>query len=184
MQYDQGDAEDGKSELIALDIASGAIVWQTQRPVANSWSSPVVVRIEGRDTIVTSADPWVIAYDPVAGTELWRAECLEGDGAPSATYAAGRVIAGNTGSIMAAIRPDGTGNVTKNKKILMWEFEDDIPDICTPVGDDKYVYMVTSDGLITCLDVRTGKKVYDKDLEMSIVASPVSAAVPSPHSSR
>jgi outer membrane protein assembly factor BamB len=72
IQYDQGGVEDGISELIAIDGFSGRIVWQTKRPVGNSWSSPVVVNIGEQFQLLTCADPWVIAYNPAELDDIRR----------------------------------------------------------------------------------------------------------------
>ena len=92
IQYDQAAAEDNKSSMIALDTFSGMTVWETKRPVPGSWTSPIVVKIEDQNQLITCGDPWVIAYDPLNGTELWRADCLGTDVAPSPIYAGGLVF--------------------------------------------------------------------------------------------
>ena len=112
IQFDQGGFEDGISEMIALDGPSGKVVWKKKRPVANSWSSPVVVSIGDKFQLITCADPWVIAYDPANGSELWRVECLAGDIASTPVYANGLVFVIEPYSKMVAIRPDGKGDVT------------------------------------------------------------------------
>ncbi|MBN2313538.1 MAG: PQQ-binding-like beta-propeller repeat protein, partial [Sedimentisphaerales bacterium] len=87
IQYDQGVADDGLSKMIALDGLTGEVAWQTKRPVDNSWSSPVVVRIGEEYQVLTCSVPYVIAYEPSKGTELWRADCMGGEVAPSPIYA-------------------------------------------------------------------------------------------------
>ena len=57
-----------------------------------SWASPQVAVFAGRTQVLTCADPWVIAYDPADGHELWKAEVLGGDVAPSPTVAGGLVV--------------------------------------------------------------------------------------------
>ncbi|MHC4168482.1 MAG: M56 family metallopeptidase [Planctomycetota bacterium] len=169
VQYDQAGPDDGKSGLLALNMASGEIVWRTKRPVANSWTSPIITRIEGRDTIVTAADPWVIAYDPATGTELWRAECLAGDIASSPIYANGRVFAIEPYSKLVAIEAGGRGDVTKTH--LAWNNEDGGPDICSPLSDGKSIYLL-ADGLLTCLAISDGKTLWEEDLREYFFASP------------
>ncbi|MHC4560480.1 MAG: outer membrane protein assembly factor BamB family protein [Planctomycetota bacterium] len=110
IQYDQGGIEDEKSALIALEGFSGQIVWQTKRPVGNSWSSPIVVGIEDQFQVITCADPWAIGYDPATGVEFWRVNCLAGDIAPSPIYANGLILVIEPYSKMVAIRPDGRGD--------------------------------------------------------------------------
>jgi outer membrane protein assembly factor BamB len=59
IQFDQGGIDDGISELIALDGPTGEVRWRKKRPVANSWSSPVVAGIGDKFQLITCADPWV-----------------------------------------------------------------------------------------------------------------------------
>ena len=87
-QFDQGSSgSDGQSAILGLDPESGMTIWKTERPVGGSWSSPVVMNTGKRTVIVTCGDPWVIAYDPETGDEIWRCDGLFGDVAPSAVYA-------------------------------------------------------------------------------------------------
>jgi len=170
VQLDQATDEDGMSVLLALEGSSGREIWRARRKVGGSWASPIVIHTPGGDQIITCANPFVIAYDPAGGQELWRAECLEGDGAPSPVYANGLVLAGNVSSRMAAIRPDGRGDVTKTH--IVWSVEDNLPDICTPLSDGRSLFLVTSDGLLTCWDLKDGRNVWKHDFEAAFIASP------------
>lgn len=170
IQYDQGAAEDNKSRLIALDGFTGRSMWETKRPVPNSWTSPIVAETEKGYQIITCADPWVIAYDPNNGAELWRVDCLGTDVAPSPIYAGGLVFAIEPYTELIAIRPNGTGDVTKSH--IAWVVEDGIPDICSPVSNGKLIWLLTTDGTLTCYATEDGKKLYEQDLEQSFQASP------------
>jgi len=170
VQYDQGNLGQGKSSLIALDGYSGRIVWQTKRPVPNSWTSPIVPDVGDRFQIITAGDPWVIAYDPNSGEELWRAKCLGTDVAPSPIYANGFVFAIEPYTKLVAIRADGRGDVTKTH--IAWIAEDNIPDICSPVSNGELVFLLTTEGILTCYKVKDGTKLWEKDLEKSFHASP------------
>ncbi|MDH4238109.1 MAG: PQQ-binding-like beta-propeller repeat protein [Phycisphaerae bacterium] len=169
IQYDQGGAEDGLSKLIALDTFTGRTVWETKRPVPNSWSSPIVAEIGNQHQIITCADPWVIAYEP-NGTELWRAKCLGGEIAPSPIYAAGRIFAIEPYSTLVAIKPDGRGDVTKTH--IDWSIEENTPDISCPVSNGEFIFLLTTEGMLTCYKTADGKKVWEKDLLMNFLASP------------
>ncbi|MHC4086181.1 MAG: outer membrane protein assembly factor BamB family protein [Planctomycetota bacterium] len=169
IQYDQGGAEDEMSKLIALDTFSGRTVWETKRPVPNSWSSPIVAQIGNQPQIITCADPWVIAYEP-NGVELWRAKCLGGEIAPSPIYAAGRIFVVEPYATLVAIKPDGRGDVTKTH--IDWSIEENTPDTSCPVGNDKFIFLLTTEGMLTCYNTADGAKVWDKDLIMNFLASP------------
>ena len=91
VQLDQEETEDGatRSKIVALDASTGRTVWQTARPVSSCWTTPIVIHAAGREQIITASVPWVIAYDPGSGEEVWRAEGRDGDVVPSPTSAGG-----------------------------------------------------------------------------------------------
>lgn len=174
IQMDQGsDPQAGKSALLALDIATGKPVWEVKRPVPNSWSTPVLIRAGGQDQIITCANPLVISYDPRSGRELWRAEVLGGEVAPSPTFGNGLVYACNLSSSLAAIRPNGSGNVTKTA--VAWTFADNLPDIASPLCAGDLLFLVASEGMVTCVDAKVGKKVWEHNFGTPFHASPVLA---------
>lgn len=173
VQLDQGAAEDETSRVVALDGATGRTVWETARPVPNSWSSPVLGGTTGTPLLITTANPWVIGYDPATGEERWRAECLSGDVAPSPVWREGVVYAVNTGAALAAIRTDGTGTVTETH--IAWKAEDNLPDTCSPLCTGPRVYLLTSAGLLTCFDAAGGGKRWEHDFGENCQASPTLA---------
>jgi outer membrane protein assembly factor BamB len=170
IQYDQGMAEDEKSKLIALNVFSGQTVWETKRPVPNSWASPIVAKIGNQHQVVACGDPWVIAYNPVNGTELWRAQCLAGDIAPSPICVNELVFAIEPYTKLVAIRPDGRGDVTQTH--IAWSIEDGTPDVCSPVSNGEMVFLLTTEGLLMCYKVADGMKLWEKELEEYFRASP------------
>ncbi len=170
IQYDQGGVEDEKSELIAVDGFSGRIAWQTKRPVGNSWSSPIVASIGEQFQVITCGDPWVVAYNPADGAELWRVNCLSGDIAPSAICANGLVLVIEPYSKLVAIKPDGKGDVTKTH--IAWISEEGGPDICSPVSNGKSVFLLATEGLLESYNVSDGKRLWEKDMKEYFLASP------------
>ena len=168
--FDQGGLNDGKSRLLAFSSATGRLRWARPRPVASSWATPVVVHAAGKDQLITSADPWVISYDPTNGKEIWRARVMSGDVASSPILAGGMVFVVHESADLVAIRPDGTGDVTKTH--VAWKAEEGLPDITSPVSNGKQIWLVTSNGDLTCYDVKTGKMLYLKELDGAYNASP------------
>jgi outer membrane protein assembly factor BamB len=168
--FDQGTAKAGKSKIMALDAATGEPVWSTARAVANSWVSPIVIRHEGRDQIITSADPLVISYDPATGKELWQAKCMRGDVATSPVFANGLVYVACDQTCIAAIHPDGTGNVTETK--IAWKQEDKgLPDTCSLLCDGPRVYSMVF-GTLYAFDALTGEALWQHKTQEKFEASP------------
>ena len=120
--------------------------------------------------MITLALPLVIAYAAADGTELWRAECLNGEITPSPVFAGGLLFVASPSEKLMAIRPDGQGDVTKTH--VVWAYEDNVPDVTSPLSNGELVFTVTTSGMLTCLDAKDGKKQWDHDFEMECHASP------------
>jgi outer membrane protein assembly factor BamB len=170
VQDDQGDPESGKARLYALDGSTGRTVWEAKRDVYSSWSSPIVADIAGRQQLIAAANPWLIAYDPAGGTEIWRAKCLGSDVAPSPIYAGGLVLAIEPSGHLVAVKPDGQGDVTATH--IAWKMTESGPEICSPVANDRFVYLLEGSGTLVCCSLAEGKKLYDQDLKGMFLASP------------
>jgi outer membrane protein assembly factor BamB len=170
IQYDQDTEKGIPSRLLALDAMTGKPVWSTLRKVSDSWSSPVVVETEKGAQLITMANDAIIAYDPASGRELWNVKCSGSDVGPSPIFAGGLVLASITGDHIYAIRPDGTGDVTATH--VAWTSEDGVTDVASPVSNGELVFFAHSGGLITCLEVMTGKKVWDHHLDGEFYGSP------------
>jgi len=161
--FDQATPKAARSKLRALDIATGQTVWEQTRAVPSSWTTPIVIHAANRDQVVTAASPWVIAYDAAEGKELWRAKGSQADVAPS-PVAAGNVVfaAANDSAPVLAIRADGSGDVTASH--VLWKAEDNTPDICSPLATEDFLFLLTSEGMVTCYDARKGTKLWEEDL--------------------
>ena len=171
---DQGESEDGKSKIYALDGATGQIAWQTPRKVGSSWASPISFEAAGVSQVVALSIPWAIGYRLTDGLELWRVECLSGEITPSPIFAGGMVLVPSPSDKLLAIRPDGRGEVTKTH--IAWSTEENVPDITSPVSNGELVFTVTTPGVLTCFDIREGKKLWEHDFELEFHSSPSIAA--------
>ncbi len=83
------------------------------------------------------------------------------------------VLVANEGGALAAIRPDGSGDVTKTH--VAWLYDHDLPDIASPVASNELVFMITTNGYATAVDIKTGQKVWLKELKETFRASPILA---------
>lgn len=174
VQIDQGSAKDKLSKLLALDSATGKTVWETPREVPNSWTTPIVIRTGDQAQLITCADPWVIAYDPAKGTEIWRAKCLRQDVGPSPTFAGGVLFVANEFPGITALKTDGRGDVTKTH--VLWTAEDNLPDTCSPVATEEFLFTMASYGTLTCFDAKSGEMLWQEDFENTNFSSSPSLA--------
>ena len=171
VQWDVGgdEGDESKSKLIALDWQTGNTVWQAHRPVVNSWSSPTVVEIAQQYQVLTTASPFVIGYDAKTGTELYRGKCIEGDIAATPIFADHKIIAIEPYNKLVAIAPAAVQGDETN---IVWENESEMPDICSPVGNDRFVWTLITQGLLACYNVKDGTEVYTHQIKGSFQASP------------
>ena len=175
VQFDQGSSEKAaKSKLLAFDSATGNPVWQTQRPVKNSWPSPIVIHAADRDQIITAATPWAISYDPKDGREIWRVKCFSStqDIGPSPAYAAEKVFVANESAALWAIRADGKGDVTATH--VAWKGEDGLPDACSPLATKQFVFLLDY-STVTCYDAEKGNVLWTEDFDDNFTSSPTMA---------
>ena len=168
--YDQATEDDDKSKLIAFDGPTGRTVWEARRKVGTTWGTPLVATTPTGPQVFTVSVPWVIAYDPATGAELWRADCMDGEIAPTPVYANDHLLVAQAYAIAAAIRTDGRGDVTKTH--IAWRAEDGLPDTCSPLTNGSLLFLATAEGMVTCYDVKTGAKLWEHDFETQFLASP------------
>lgn len=152
----QRDEEDGAQSLIvAYDKRTGKEAWRTRRDVQLSWSTPVIVEVDGRAELVTNGHERIIAYDPGNGREVWRVKGLEGGAMHTPLISDGLVIvtAGCQGKKVAAIRP-GAGLAAADR--IAWEYTKGTGCPLSNIAYRGTVFLFTESGIVTALDAKTG----------------------------
>lgn len=152
--------------VMGLSGKTGETMWETKRDVKISWASPVLVNTGNRYEVMLVSDPSVASYDPETGKELWSIDCIFGEVGPSVAYSDGIVFALNEYATMVAIK------LGKQPEIL-WEDDEYLSDIPTPVATDKYLFVPTSYGVVACYDTKTGEKYWEQDFDNGFYSSPI-----------
>jgi len=164
VQYDQKEG----SQLLAFDLSSGNPAWQVKRGVI-SWSSPILIDNNGRMELILTNGKAVDSYDPRTGKLLWHVECLSGEVASSAAYADGIVYVANEYATASGI---DVGNHGSGPKIL-WQWDEALPDAASPVANEDYLILPTGFGVVSCLDVKTGKVLWEQEFDDGFYSSPI-----------
>jgi outer membrane protein assembly factor BamB len=168
--------------LIALDKQTGKTVWKSPRSLDYSsmapdarkaLTTPVVVRFNGRDQLISVGPHVVMAYEPLTGKEIWKVR-FEGFSASSRPVADDQNIYINCGltpaSIMA-IELSGTGDKTDTG--IVWSNKHNMAARSSPLLIDGLFYMVNSAGQAKCIDKQTGKELWVERVGEETSASPV-----------
>jgi outer membrane protein assembly factor BamB len=164
--------------VVALDKHSGRIRWKTNRrqPADQAYTTPLVVRVNDRDQIVSVGAFRAAAYDPDTGREIWRVSY--GDGfsnvpRPVAGHGLIYVVTGFQQPAVMAVRPDGTGDVTRSH--VAWTLRRGAPFTPSPILVGDELYLLTDGGILSCVNARTGDVYWQMRLGGTYSASPVFA---------
>lgn len=164
------------SYLLALDIETGEEAWKTPRSgVYRSWSTPIVVAEAGREELVVCAEEEMRGYDPQSGSLLWNVRGLTSWVAPSPVYDSGRIFmtSGKAGPILA-VRPGGEGDVTATH--VAWREERTGAYFISPVVYEGRLWVLRSNGVLTCHRAESGDLIFRGRLEGKFTASPIAGA--------
>ena len=174
--------------VIALDAHDGRTLWRTPRSVElaslapdlrKAYGTPVVVRVGGRDELISTGARGTMAYDPRTGTELWRVE-HPGFSMSSRTVVQGDLVFVNTGYMKAqlwALRagPLEAAEGAEPPDRVVWKATRGIPTIPSPVLVDGRIVLVSDGGVALCLDAADGKQIWRHRLDGEYAASPLVA---------
>jgi outer membrane protein assembly factor BamB len=156
----QRDEDEGAaSSIVAYEAETGKEAWRTKRPVQISWGTPVLVTTDGRTELVTTGSEFIIAYDPATGKELWRTKGVESNAIHTPLVGNGLVIvtAGYPAKKVIAIRP---GTVSDEKRVA-WEYAKGTGYVLSNILYKDYLYLLTDNGIVTCVDPKTGGVKYE-----------------------
>lgn len=162
VQYDHS----GGARVIAFNMASGEKVWEQKREVESSWSSPVIVNSSQGDQLILTADPYISAYEPETGRQLWQMkDVINGDIGSSCAFYNDRLYAVNQFAVLAS--------VDINSREILWKYEDNLPDASSPAAYGDYLILPSSYEKVSCLDAATGRLYWEHRFKKGFYSSPV-----------
>jgi outer membrane protein assembly factor BamB len=160
--------------VVALDKDSGEIRWKTvRRGGAMAYTTPLVIPRGDKRQAVSPGGNHAVSYDLETGEELWSVDYDGFSGVPRPVFAHGMVYitTGFYNPVLMAIRPDGRGVVTKTH--VAWQWGRGVPLTPSPLIVGNELYMVSDNGIATCLDAKTGQELWRQRLGGGFSASPV-----------
>ncbi len=165
--------------VVALDKRTGEVRWQTARrsPYDQAYSTPLAIQVGNQTQIVSVGAYRTTAYDPANGKEIWRVSYGDGfSNVPRPVFGRGLVYiaTGFQQPSLLAVRPDGTGDVTKTH--VAWRLTRGAPYTPSPILVGDELYFVSDNGIATCVDATTGAVRWQQRLNDTFSASPVFAA--------
>ena len=169
--------------LVALDKRTGKTLWKKDREIdygtddgdqMKAYCTPIVIEVDGKQQLISPAAKAAIAYDPDNGDEIWRVRFAQHSATARPLFGHGLVFI-NTGfgkAQLHAVKPTGRGDVTDSH--VVWRVTKSVPSMPSQLLIGELIYMI-HDGVATCLEAKTGEKVWQKRLSGKYSASPIFA---------
>ncbi|WP_166825535.1 outer membrane protein assembly factor BamB family protein [Thalassoroseus pseudoceratinae] len=151
--------------VVAHDKRTGKQVWKTARYTGahaeegDSYTTPVFHQTSDGPQMIIMGGNVLDSYDPRTGEKQWSLPGLVG----------GRTITGPTlhdgivyttvgmrGPLHAIEIPKQPGTLSESN--IQWKITPSTPDTCCPVVVNGLVFIVTDNGIASCLDAETGKQ--------------------------
>jgi len=172
---------EGDSFIVALDKATGRQRWRQPRDEKTSWTTPLLVEVNGRPQVIVSGTNRTRSYDAKTGKLIWQCGGQTTNVVPSPVTGFGMVYctSGFRGNALQAIVLGKTGKLTGTDAIR-WELKKNTPYVPSPLLYGQRLYMFTGNtAKLSCYNAKTGEPYYERQSidEMSgVYASPVGAA--------
>jgi outer membrane protein assembly factor BamB len=181
--------------FLAVNKDTGKVVWQDSSPGENilhgQWSSAAVAVVDGAaQAVFPGGDGWLHGFNARTGEKLWTFDLNPKDAVWPKTrnYGVSTPVFGDGLLFMSVgqdpdhpngvghaycIRPGGKGDITASGRV--WQYDQIRRSISTAAVADGLVYLADMQGVLHCLDVRTGKPHWTYDTLAPVWGSPLVA---------
>ncbi len=173
--------------VVALDKNTGKEVWKKKREhigedrisgkssVPMAYTTPLLTEINGKIQLLSSGADSIVSYDPLTGDELWWFRYDGYSNVPRPVVGKGHVFisSGYDRPEFFAVRVDGTGDVTESH--LAWNMKKAAPLNPSPLLMGDELYLVSDNGIATCLDAVSGEQHWQERIGGNFSASPTFA---------
>jgi outer membrane protein assembly factor BamB len=163
----------GGAWVVALEASSGRELWKAERKsdgVDECEHSYASIQFWPGGALVSHGNDYTVGHDPRSGAELWRLgdlnpkekynRTLRFVSSPLATAELLVVPTAKNGAVVG-LDPRAKGAVDRaNAAHLRWRLESGTPDVASPLLHDGLVYLIGTNGTLTCLDAASGAQVY------------------------
>lgn len=170
--------------LLAVDKKTGKTVWKHDEETGygkpptpdvkgtkagqnatyiGSWSTPTLMKVEGKEQLLMSWPRRLAAYDPATGKELWTCSGLNPLSYASPIFGEGIVAAlGGFSGMAIGVRAGGSGDITASRRL--WHLPKSPQRIGSGVVKDGRIYIHNDPGTAQCIDLKTGAEIWNERL--------------------
>ncbi len=165
----------GESYLAAFDKVTGKLHWKVARnyetPVEgdHSYTTPIVIRHQGREALLVLGGERLTAHDAADGRTLWTCGDFNPDAKKNWVPVASPVVVGDMavvpygrGDRLHGVKLGGSGDVTATHRL--WRRDDSGAFVPTPAEYKGRIYVLRDKGEVDCVDPITGKSFWSDAL--------------------
>lgn len=157
----------GSGAIAALEQKTGREVWRVTRPSVPNYTSPIILKVAGRDQLLFTGCDLVSSFNPLTGQKLWEmkgatTECV------TSTVTDGQLIFTSGGyptNHISAVKADGTGAVAWQNGSRVY-----VPSMLVK---DGALYAVLDAGVAMCWEASSGKELWKGRISGTFSSSPV-----------
>ncbi len=162
--------------VLALDKMTGEEIWMHDRKsdaraeCEHAYTSPILYKDSERELLIVHGADYVTAHSLDDGSEIWRCGGLNAKqryntsfrlvASPVATEGLIVVPSAKNGPVLG-LAPSGQGDITESEWQI-WKLGRGTPDVPSPLIHDGLVYLCRENGVLICLDAKTGEKLYEQ----------------------
>jgi outer membrane protein assembly factor BamB len=167
---------EGESSLLAIEKSTGVTRWRTMRAKhGHSWTSPAIVLVNEKPVLVCSSIGSVDAYDWSDGKLLATMDSVGGNSVATpidcgeGRFLVSSLIRPADGPVEGATRSNLLARLTqqdgKYSIQVDWIAKEARGSFSSPLVHGDYCYWINPQGVLYCLDSKTGEEFYAKRLD-------------------
>jgi outer membrane protein assembly factor BamB len=163
-----------RSFVLAVNKHTGQTVWEFPVPGGleggdaqswiGSWSTPLLLPLAGREQLVVALPEQLVSLDPTTGRLLWKAGGL-GRLIYASPVGTSELVVAMSGYMGPAVAV-GVEASAKDHLVarLRWKVERNPQQIGSGVVHERHLYRVTELGIAQCIELATGRVVWQERL--------------------
>lgn len=174
--------QNGPSTLVGIDCDSGKVLWKVARTSKSHYATPCIFTPAGRpaEVIFASYEHGITSLNPKTGAKNWELDIFykgHVESSIASPIVAGDLILATCGWLgvnyeTVAVRPYA-GNAAEPE--IVYRVTKTAPLVPTPLITDDLLFLLSDRGILTCVDVKTGKEQWRERVTADCYSSPVCA---------
>ncbi|QEG42059.1 PQQ-binding-like beta-propeller repeat protein [Roseimaritima ulvae] len=148
-----------QSFLVAIDKTTGTQLWRRDRDEVTSWSTPIIVELDGTTQVIVCGTDRVRGYDITSGETIWQCGGLSANIVATPVAADSILYVGSSyekRAMMAIQLSDARGDITDSDQVL-WMRTRGTPYVPSPLlYDDSLYYLTHYQNVMTRIEAKTG----------------------------